>query len=64
MLPMSGNVNLSRELGMRHRAGIGASEHTDAGWLLSGGDRLHLRGGGRHAQAPPGAGDSGAPAPQ
>ena len=30
MLPMSGNVKLSRELGMRHRAGIGASEHTDA----------------------------------
>ena len=30
MLPLSGNVNLSRELGMRHRAGIGASEHTDA----------------------------------
>ena len=30
MLPMSGHVNLSRELGMRHRAGIGASEHTDA----------------------------------
>ena len=30
MLPMSGNVNLSRELGMRHRAGIGASEHSDA----------------------------------
>lgn len=30
MLPMSGNVNLSRELGMRHRAGIGASEQTDA----------------------------------
>jgi len=30
MLTMSGNVNLSRELGMRHRAGIGASEHTDA----------------------------------
>ena len=30
MLPMSGDVNLSRELGMRHRAGIGASEHTDA----------------------------------
>ena len=30
MLPMSGNVNLSRELGMSHRAGIGASEHTDA----------------------------------
>lgn len=30
MLPMSGNVNLSKELGMRHRAGIGASEQTDA----------------------------------
>lgn len=30
MLPLSGNVNLSRELGMRHRAGIGISEHTDA----------------------------------
>ena len=30
MLPLSGNVNLSRELGMRHRAGIGMSEHTDA----------------------------------
>ena len=30
MLPMSGNVNISRELGMRHRAGIGASEHSDA----------------------------------
>ncbi|MEG1857220.1 MAG: diadenylate cyclase CdaA [Pseudoflavonifractor sp.] len=30
MLPLSGNVNLSRELGMRHRAGIGASENSDA----------------------------------
>ena len=30
MLPMSGNVNISRELGMRHRAGIGASEHSGA----------------------------------
>ncbi len=30
MLPLSGNVNLSRELGMRHRAGIGASETSDA----------------------------------
>ncbi len=29
MLPMSGNVNLSRDLGMRHRAGIGASEQSD-----------------------------------
>lgn len=30
MLPLSGNVNLSRDLGMRHRAGIGVTEHTDA----------------------------------
>lgn len=30
MLPLSGNVNLSRELGMRHRAGIGISENSDA----------------------------------
>ena len=30
MLPMSGNVNLSRDLGMRHRAGIGVSESSDA----------------------------------
>ena len=30
MLPLSGNPNLSRELGMRHRAGIGMSEGSDA----------------------------------
>lgn len=30
MLPLSGNTNISRELGMRHRAGIGVTEHTDA----------------------------------
>ena len=30
MLPMSGNVNLSRDLGMRHRTGIGISESSDA----------------------------------
>jgi len=30
MLPMSNNQNLSRDLGMRHRAGIGMSEHSDA----------------------------------
>lgn len=30
MLPLSGNVNLSRDLGMRHRAGIGMSEQSDA----------------------------------
>ena len=30
MLPLSRNVNLSRDLGMRHRAGIGMSENSDA----------------------------------
>lgn len=30
MLPLSSNTNLSRDLGMRHRAGIGVSERTDA----------------------------------
>ena len=30
MLPMSGNTNLSKDLGMRHRAGIGVSETSDA----------------------------------
>ena len=30
MLPMTDNVNLSKELGMRHRAGIGMSEKSDA----------------------------------
>ncbi|MCD8086109.1 MAG: diadenylate cyclase CdaA [Clostridiales bacterium] len=30
VLPLSSNTNISKELGMRHRAGIGATEHTDA----------------------------------
>ncbi|MBO4854560.1 MAG: diadenylate cyclase CdaA [Oscillospiraceae bacterium] len=30
MLPLSNNSNLSRDLGMRHRAGIGMSENSDA----------------------------------
>ncbi len=30
VLPLSNNVNLSRDLGMRHRAGIGMSEASDA----------------------------------
>ena len=30
MLPLSGNQNISRDLGMRHRAGIGMSERSDA----------------------------------
>jgi len=34
MLPLSNNVNLSRELGMRHRAGVGISERSDAVVLI------------------------------
>lgn len=34
MLPMSNNMNLSKELGMRHRAGIGMSERSDAVVLI------------------------------
>ena len=34
MLPMSANMNLSRDLGMRHRAGIGMSERSDAVVLI------------------------------
>ena len=30
VLPLSDNPNISRELGTRHRAGLGISEHTDA----------------------------------
>lgn len=30
VLPLSGNTNLSKELGTRHRAGIGMSENSDA----------------------------------
>lgn len=30
VLPLTSNLNVSRELGTRHRAGIGASEHSDA----------------------------------
>lgn len=30
MLPLSANTNLSKELGMRHRAGVGMSENSDA----------------------------------
>ena len=30
VLPLSGNQGLSRDLGTRHRAGIGMSEHSDA----------------------------------
>ena len=30
MLPLTNNQNLSRDLGMRHRAGIGISENTDS----------------------------------
>lgn len=30
MLPLSNNSNLSRDIGMRHRAAVGMSEHSDA----------------------------------
>ena len=30
MLPLSNNINLSRDLGMRHRAGVGISERSDS----------------------------------
>lgn len=30
MLPLSSNANLSKQLGMRHRAGVGMSENSDA----------------------------------
>ena len=30
VLPLTANLNISRELGTRHRAGIGISEHSDA----------------------------------
>jgi len=30
MLPLSNNINLNRDLGMRHRAGVGISERSDA----------------------------------
>ena len=57
MLPLSKNVNLSRDLGMRHRAGIGMSENSEA----VGGKRHDLRRHRRHAQAPPETGNSGKP---
>ncbi|MCC8181951.1 MAG: DNA integrity scanning protein DisA nucleotide-binding domain protein, partial [Clostridiales bacterium] len=30
VLPLAGNTNISKELGTRHRAGLGVTEHTDA----------------------------------
>ena len=57
MLPLSGNVHLSRDLGMRHRAGIGVSENSDAVAVI-------VSGGGRRAQAAPVPGNPGAAAAQ
>ena len=60
MLPLSKNVNLSRDLGMRHRAGIGMSENSDAVVVIVSEETgLHLRGHRRDAQAAPEAGDAG-----
>ncbi len=62
MLPMSGNVNLSRDLGSVH--GPGSRRPTDrrrGGHRLRG-DRIHLGGGGGNAQAAPDPGDPGAAA--
>ena len=42
MLPLSKNVNLSRDLGMRHRAGIGMSENSDAVVVIGGMLKRHL----------------------
>ena len=42
MLPLSKNVNLSRDLGMRHRAGIGMSENSDAVVVIGGLLKRHL----------------------
>ena len=71
MLPLSKNVNLSRDLGMRHRAGIGMSENSDAvvvivseetgsiSVAINGMLKLHLRGHRRDAQAASYAGNAG-----
>ena len=66
MLPLSGNVNLSRDLGMRHRAGIGMSEHSDAVVVIVSEETGSISAavGGRYAQAPSGPGDPGASAAQ
>jgi diadenylate cyclase len=54
MLPLSKNVNLSRDLGMRHRAGIGM--RCRGGHRLRG-DGIYLRGYRRDAEASPAGGD-------
>ena len=57
VLPLSGNTNLSKDLGMRHRAGIGMSENSDAVVAIV----SEETGGQRDAQAAFGARDAGAP---
>lgn len=59
MLPLSKNVNLSRDLGMRHRAGIGMSENSDAVVVIVSEETgLYLRSHRRYAQAAPDAGNT------
>ena len=58
VLPLTQNTNLSKELGMRHRAGIGLSEQSDAVVIIV------SRSGGRHVETTFDAGDAGQDSPQ
>ena len=59
VLPLSGNINLSKDLGMRHRAGIGMSENSDAVVAI-----VSEETGSISAQAASGAGNLGTAPPQ
>ena len=54
ILPSPGNTNLSRDLGMRHRAGIGMSEHSDAVVAIVSGRPVPSRWRWAACSAPPG----------
>ena len=53
VLPLTQRTNLSKDLGMRHRAGIGLSEESDGDNRRLRGDGCDLRRDGRDAEAPP-----------